>query len=74
MSDATYEKLMAFRGSSDLTEDQVIVELLELVKDIDDERVSEETLQKIEKAREDLKAGRTYSMEEVMEELGDHFE
>lgn len=74
LSEETYEKLIAFRGTSGLTEDGVIAELLEIVEDIDDGPLSDETLQRIEEAREDFKAGRTYSMEEVMEELGDRFE
>ncbi len=74
LSEATYEKLMAFRGSSDLTEDGIIAELLEIVEDIDDEPLSEETLQRIAEAREDFKAGRCKTLEEVMTELGDTFE
>ncbi|HWQ67616.1 MAG TPA: hypothetical protein VN372_12210 [Methanospirillum sp.] len=74
LSESTYEKLLAFRGSSDLTEDEVISELLEIVEDIYDEPLSEETLQKIAEAREDFKAGRCKTLEEVMAELGDTFE
>lgn len=36
LSESTYEKLMAYRGSSELTEDGVIAELLELAYDSDD--------------------------------------
>ena len=36
LSESTYEKLMAYRGSSELTEDGVIAELLELAYDNDD--------------------------------------
>ncbi|NLL09890.1 MAG: hypothetical protein GX268_03175 [Methanomicrobiales archaeon] len=39
LSDSTYEKLIAFRGSSSMTDDLVIAELLEIACDIDDETV-----------------------------------
>jgi len=74
LSEETYEKLIAFRGPSDLTEDGVIAELLEIVEDIDDEPLRDETLQRIEEAREDFKAGRCKTLKEVMTELGDTFE
>jgi len=74
LSEETYEKLIAFRGPSGLTEDAVIAELLEIVEDIDDEPLRDETLQRIEEAREDFKAGRCKTLKEVMAELGDTFE
>lgn len=74
LSEETYEKLIAFRGSSGLTEDGVIAELLEIVEDIHDEPLSDETLQRIEEAREDFKAGRCKTLKEVMADLGDTFE
>jgi len=36
LSEFTYEKMMAYRDSSDLTEDGVIAEFLELAYDNDD--------------------------------------
>ncbi|QXO94256.1 hypothetical protein KSK55_13110 [Methanospirillum purgamenti] len=74
LSDSTYEKLIAFRGSSDMTDDRVIAELLEMACDIDDEPLSEETLQRIAEAREDFRAGRCRTLKEVMADLGDSFE
>jgi len=74
LSEATYEKLIAFKGSSDMTEDRIIAELLDIAEDIDDEPLSEKTLQRIAEAREDFKAGRCKTLEEVMTELGDTFE
>jgi predicted transcriptional regulator len=37
---------------------------------IDDEPLSDETIRAIEESLEDLKAGRTYPLEDVMAELG----
>ena len=74
VKESTYEKLLAFRNTSNQTEDDIISNLIEIVEDIDDDLLSEETVQRIIQAREDYKAGRTYSMEEVMVELGDSIE
>lgn len=57
-----------------MTEDRVIAELLEIACDIDDEPLSEETLQRISEARADFQAGRCKTLKDVMAELGDSFE
>lgn len=46
---------------------EVISRLVETA--IDDEPLSDETIQAIEESLEDLKAGRTYTLEEVQREL-----
>jgi len=46
---------------------EVIERLAEMA--IDEEPLSEETIQRIEESLEDLRAGRVYTLEEVMEEL-----
>lgn len=74
VKESTYEKLLAFRHTSNQTEDDIISNLIDIVEDIDDDLLSDETIQRITQAREDYKAGRTYSMEEVMAELGDSIE
>jgi hypothetical protein len=74
MKESTYEKLLAFRNDSSQTEDEIISNLIDIVEDFDDDFLSEETIHRIEKAREEYKAGDTYSMKQVMAELGDSFE
>mgnify|MGYP000864366030 FL=1 len=46
---------------------EVIERLVEIA--IDEEPLSEETIQRIEESLEDLRAGRVYTLEEVMAEL-----
>lgn len=50
------------------TYEEVIQRLIEISKE--EEELSTETMQNIEKALEDVKKGRTYSTEEVKKELG----
>lgn len=74
VTESTYKKLLAFRNTVDQTEDEIISNLIEIIEDIDDDKLSNETIQRIAEARKEYKAGHTYSMEEVMAELGDSIE
>ena len=51
------------------TYDDVVKRLAE--KAYDDEPLTKEEIEAIQESEEDIKAGRVYSLEEVMKELGD---
>jgi len=51
------------------TYDDVVKRLAEMA--YDDEPLTKEELEAIQESEEDIKAGRVYSLEEVMKELGD---
>ena len=69
VSDATYQKLLTFRGSSEETEDDIIADLIEMATDTDDD-IDEETVLMIQRGLEDVKAGRHRPLNDIAKEMG----
>jgi len=72
LSDKAYQRLSLLKSHPDESDEEIIMAILD--GEVDLEPISEETLLRATQARDDYKAGRTYSMEEVMAELGDSFD
>lgn len=70
VSEATYLKLLSFRGSPDETEDEIIAELLMMVGDTDEDIPDEETEQMIEAGLEDVRAGRYRPLRDIAKDMG----
>jgi hypothetical protein len=69
VSEATYQKLISFRGSSDETEDDIIADLLEMATDTDED-IDEETDRMIRHGLKDVKAGRHRPLNDIAKEMG----
>jgi len=72
ISDELYQKIVILKNRPDESDEEIITEILK--GRIDPEPISEETLKRVDRAREDFKEGRCQTLKEVMDEFGDSFE
>jgi predicted transcriptional regulator len=67
ISSETRKKLLLFKDYTRETYDEVLNKLMKIVETIKKEgELSEEALKSIERGKEDIKKGRTYSTKEVL--------